>query len=142
MSGEKSIVTFSVGEPYQATIRMVRRALAEQGLRVPAELDIAARIKRELGANLAPCVVLYVDDPALLLESVVFHRGAALLLPQPVVVTASDRHTEVLVRSFDALMGGGPPPSLREPLLNIHERLVRAVETIGEREDAHLIGRS
>ncbi len=141
MTREKSIVTFSVGEPHPTAIRMVRRALAQHGLRVPAELDITTRIRQELGASLAPCVVLYVDDPALLLEAVVFHRGAALLIPEPVVVSGDGRQTEVLLRSFEALTEGGPPPSLRAPLLNLHERLIRAVETVAEREGAQLIVR-
>jgi uncharacterized protein (DUF302 family) len=139
MTKEPSLVTFSVAEPHEAAIRMVRRALAQQGLRVPAELDITSRIKQELGAGLAPCVVLYVDDPALLLEAIVFHRGAALLIPQPVVVSGNDRHAEVLVRSVEALMEGGLPASVRNPLLNLHARIVRAMETIAEREGAHLI---
>lgn len=138
MTREKSIVTFSVGEPHQTAIRMVRRAFAQHRLRVPAELDITTRIRQELGASLAPCVVLYVDDPALLLEAVVFHRGAALLIPEPVVVSGNGRQTEVLLRSFEALTEGSPPPSLRAPLLNLHERMIRALETIAEREGAHL----
>ncbi|MBN9657563.1 MAG: hypothetical protein J0H49_05260 [Acidobacteria bacterium] len=139
MTKGPSMVTFSVAEQHQTAIRMVRRALAQQGLRVPAELDVTTRIKQELGAGLAPCAVLYVDDPALLLEAVVFHRGAALLIPQPVVVSGDDRHTEVLVRGIEALMEGGLPASLREPLLNLHARIVRAIQTIAEREGAHLV---
>src|SRR5205823_7968032 len=55
------------------------------GLRASAELDVASRIKREMGVGVAPCTVLFVDDPTLLLEGIVFHRGAALGIPQPVV---------------------------------------------------------
>jgi uncharacterized protein (DUF302 family) len=139
MTNERSLVTFSVPGSHQATIRMVRRALAQEGLRVAAELDVAMRIKQELGARLAPCVVLYVDDPTLLLEAAVFHRGAALLIPLPVVVSGSDRHSEVLVRGVEVLIDGGLPASVREPLLNLHARIVQAMETIAEREGAHLI---
>lgn len=74
------VLTFSIAEPHQVALRMVRRALAQQGLRAPAELDITARIRQEVGAGVAPCIVLYVDDPVLLLEAIVFHRGAALLI--------------------------------------------------------------
>jgi uncharacterized protein (DUF302 family) len=138
MTKEPSLVTFAVAESHQTTLRMVRRALSRQGLRVSAELDVSTRIKQELGAGLAPCVALYVDDPALLLEAIVFHRGAALLIPLPVVVSGNDRHTEVLVRSVEALVEGGLPVSVREPLMNLHAQIVRALETIAEREGAHL----
>ncbi|MCC7155460.1 MAG: hypothetical protein IT161_12875 [Bryobacterales bacterium] len=133
------MVTFSVAEPHQTTVRMVRKALAQQGLHISAELDVTTLIKQELGAVLAPCVVLYVDEPALLLEAAIFHRGAALLIPQAVVVSGNHHHTEVLVRGLDALVDGGLPVSVREPLLNLHARIVQAMETIAEREGAHLI---
>ncbi len=139
MTGESSLVTFGVVEPHLATLRLVRLALSQQGLRVPAELDVATRIKQELGAGLAPCVVLYVDDPALLLEAVIFHKGAALLVPLPVVVSGNSRHTAIFVRGIEARLAGDLPACVREPLLNLHARIVRAVETIAEREGSHLI---
>lgn len=131
------MVTFSVPEPHHTAIRMVRKALAQKGLHISAELDVGTLIKHELGAILAPCVVLYVHEPVLLLEAVVFYRGAALLIPQAVVVSGNDRHTEVLVRGLEALLEGGLPASIREPLLNLHARIVHAMETIAEREGSH-----
>lgn len=133
------MVTFSVGESHQSALRTVKKALAQRGLHISAELDVTTLIRQELGASLAPCVVLYVDEPALLLEAAVFHRGAALLIPQAVVVSGNDRHTEVLVRGLEALVDGGLPASVREPLLNLHARIVQAMETIAERESVHLI---
>ncbi len=135
-----SVVTFSIAEPHHTALRMVRRALEQQRLRVPAELNVTARIKQELGAGLAACVVLYVDDPVLLLEAVVFQRGAALLIPQPVVISETNHHTEVLMRSAESLASEEAPAGLRDPLVNLHTRIVRAVESIAEREGAHLIG--
>lgn len=131
------LVAFRVAEPHQTAVRMVRGALAQHGLHVPAELDVTGHIREELGAAVAPCVVLYVDDPALLLEAVIFHRGAALLIPQPVVISADGRYAEVLVRSVQAVIDGGLPASAREPLLNLHARIVRAMETIAERNAAY-----
>jgi hypothetical protein len=73
MTKTQPLVSFTIDEPYDVALRMVRIALARQGLRAPAELDITARIRQELGAGVAPCIVLYVDDPAILLEAVVFN---------------------------------------------------------------------
>lgn len=142
MNKGPSLVTFVLPHPQQTALRMVRRALAQQGLRVAAELDVTRRIKEELGAGLAPCVVLYVDEPALLLEAVVFHRGAAALIPAPVVIAGSGHQTEILIRSVEALTAGGFPASVREPLLNLHVRVLEALEGIAEREDAHLLAAS
>ena len=130
-------LSFRIYEPYDVALRMVRIALSRQGLRAPAELDIAGRIRKELGAGVAPCIVLYIDDPAVLLEAVVFNRGAGLLIPQPLVVTGDSSHTEVLVRSPE-LPAGDIPESVREPLLDLQVRMARAIETIADREGAHL----
>jgi uncharacterized protein (DUF302 family) len=130
------LVTFRIPEPYPAALRKVRKGFTQEGLRIPIELDVTSRIKQELGAGLAPCMVVYVDDPALLLEAVIFHRDAALAIPQPVVIAGHDRHTEVLVRSPEALLAGGLPLSTRGPLLKLHGRIVRAMETVAEREEA------
>ena len=138
MNGQP-LITFRIPENYATAQRMVRRALAQHGLRVPAELDVSARIKQDMGAGVAPCLVLYVDDPALLLESVVFQRAAALHIPQPLVLSALDHRTEVVMRSGESLLEGGLPASVREPLLTLHTRMVRAMETIAEREGAHLL---
>jgi hypothetical protein len=81
--------------------------------------------------------VLYVDDPAVLLEAVVFNRGAALLIPQPLVVTGDNRHTEVFVRSPELPLGD-IPESVRDPLLGLQVRMTRAIESIADRQEAHL----
>lgn len=108
---------------------MVRRALAQQGLRTPVELDVTGRIRQELGADVAPCTVMYVDDPILLLEAVVFNRGAALLIPQPLVVTGNGRESEVLFQSPEQ-PAGLMLESAREPLLGLRRRMVKAIEGV------------
>ncbi|MBV6433067.1 MAG: hypothetical protein IANPNBLG_03232 [Bryobacteraceae bacterium] len=136
MSNELPPRTFTIPEPYDAALRKVRTALARQGLRTPAELDIAARIRRDLGAGVAPCTVLYVDTPAILLEAVVFNRGAALLIPQALVVTGDQRQSEVLMRSPE--LTGAIPESVREPLRELQARIGRALAGIAERQEAQL----
>ncbi|MCC7499371.1 MAG: hypothetical protein IT160_17455 [Bryobacterales bacterium] len=107
---------------------MVRNALARQGLRIAAEVDITGRLRNELGAAVAPCRVIYVDDPILLLEAVVFNRAAALLIPQPLVVTGNGGHSEVHVHSSQ-LLSGSIPESAREPLLGLQTRIIQAIES-------------
>ena len=137
MKQRQPVLSFRIDERYVVALRMVRSALAEQGLRAPAELDIASRIRQELGAGVAPSIVLYADDPAVLLEAVVFNRGAGLLIPQPLVVTADNSSTEVLLRSPE-FRAGDIPVSVREPLLGLQARMARAIESIADRQEEHL----
>lgn len=132
-----SLVTFHIQESLPSAVRLVRDALAQQGLHVPAELDVATHIRRELGASLAPNVVLYVDDPALLLEASVFHQGAALLIPQPIVLASAQGRTDLLLRSA-RMVAEGVPAGVRDPLLALHARILRAIESVAEREPAPL----
>lgn len=127
-------VTFRLLVPYREALLQTRRALANGGLRIPAEINVASHIREEFGAMLTPSVVLYVDDPALLLEAMVFQREAALLMPQPVVVSGTDTQSEIVVSSAEALRDMGLPPSLRGPVLELHSRIVQLMGTIGERE--------
>jgi uncharacterized protein (DUF302 family) len=131
------VLAYALTEPYEAAVRTVRSALKRQGLRTALELDVAARIRHEVGAGVAPCFVLYVDDPAVLLEALVFHKGAALLIPQAVVVTGDNRRSEVLVRSPESL-NGAIPESVRDPLLDLLRRITRTVESVAEQQGAHL----
>jgi hypothetical protein len=133
------LVTFNIREAYQVALPLVRRALIRSGLLIPAEVDVALRIRRELGAVVAPCTVLFVDDPGLLLEGIVFHRAAALGIPQAVVVSGRDRHTEVLIRSPKSQVEGGFPASVQDPLVQLQEQIVMAIEAVAEREDARLV---
>ena len=137
MTKTQPLLSFTIDEPYDVALRMVRIALKRQGLRAPAELDITARIRQELGAGVAPCIVLYVDDPAVLLEAVVFNRGAALFIPQPLVVTGDNRQAEVLLRSAE-MPDEAIPETVRDPLIGVQVRMTRAIESIAERQGAHM----
>jgi len=135
MTEDRSIRSFTIGERYDVALRMVRIALAREGLRVPAELDVTARLRQELGAMVAPSVVLYVDDPTLLLEAVVFNRAAGLLMPQPLVVCGGNHHTQVIVRNPDRC---DIPETVRDPMLALQLKMSRALETIADRQEAPL----
>lgn len=135
MTGAAAMLSYTVAEPYDGAVRMVRQALARQELSVVAEFDVARRFRRELGTVLAPSLVLYVDDPALLLEATVFHRGASLLIPQPVVISGDGRASEVLVMSAGAQVAANLPRPVVAPLRKLHARIVKALEAVGERDE-------
>ena len=130
-----SFVTFSIRQPYLKALHLVRRTLDQNGLRLPAELDVDLRIKRELGVNGAPRTILFVDDPELLLEGIVFHCASAVGIPQPVVVPGNDRTAEVFVRGAKTGPEGRFSATVHTPVLELEERIVGVIETIGDREE-------
>jgi uncharacterized protein (DUF302 family) len=129
---------FTIDHPHAAAVRLVRCAFVEAGLRTPAELDVAERLREQLCANLVPSLVLFVDDPVLLLEAVMFYPGAALYIPQPIVITGRGRNTEVQIGCRESLIGSGLPPGVREPVLCLHGRVMRALDTVAFLEDRQM----
>ena len=145
MKTEGRIVAFTVDEPFDVALRMLRRALALEGLRVPCEIDAAARVKQELGVGLKQNVVLYVDDPIRLLEGTVMNPAGGLFIPEPVVLSSVDRRScRVSVRSMEPLFSSDLPASLKGAVANLHERILAAIQRIGQKQTAatEMIGSS
>jgi len=128
------VVTFTIEQAHENALQGVKRALTKHNLRVPAQLDITAGLKQDLRVSLGPCVVLFVDDPVLLLEAMVFQRGAAVFIPLAISVSGDDRRTTAMLRSAESLIEGGAPPGLVDPLLSLHSRILKAMDTVGQRE--------
>jgi hypothetical protein len=89
-----------------------------------------------LGVGLKQNIVLYVDDPIRLLEATVMNAAGALFVPEPVVLSTLDRGCRVSVRSIEAGLASDLPASLRGAILNLHERIVAAIQRIAHKESA------
>ena len=136
MTHERRVVTFIIDEPFDVALRMLRRALAREGLRVPCEVDTSARLKKELGVGLKDSIVLYVDTPILLLEATVLNLAGSLYVPEPVVLSSSGAQSVVVVRSIKPILDDAFSNSVREAITQLHERILKAIQTIGQREAA------
>lgn len=137
MSPEGKVITFTVDEPFDVSLRMFRRALALEGLRVPCEIDAAARVRQELGVVLNRNVVLYVDEPICLLEGIAMNPAGGLFIPEPVVLShLNDRRCRISVRSMESLFSSDLPASLRGAVANLHERVLAAIQRIGQKQTA------
>jgi hypothetical protein len=135
MTQEPRVVSFIIDEPFDVAIRMLRRVLAREGLRVPAELDTSARLRTELGVALRESIVLYVDAPILLLQATVFTAAGSLYIPEPVALTACDEsRCKAVVRSIKPVLDETLPSSVRQALLSLHERILKAIQEVGQRE--------
>ena len=107
MTGDPETATLIMQQPVNEALKMIRRALAEGGLAIAADLDMASRIGKALRIDFPPCRVLCVDCPVALLEALALDRSAAVLLPLHLVVAGQDGFTLVhLLNPAAALYNG------------------------------------
>ncbi len=100
MSNESSVLTYVVQEPYETALKLLRRELENEGLRVPAETDVSGTIRAKLGLDLWPCRVLHVCCPLFLLQAAVIDPAETAFLPVRVVISGRERQTVIrLARS-------------------------------------------
>ena len=141
---EPRIVSFTLDEPFDVALRMLRRALALEGLRVPCEVSTSGRLRMELGVGLKDSIVLYVDAPLLLLEATVFSVAGSLYIPEPVALSACGAsQCKVVIRSIKPFLDETLPAHVRQALLLLHERILSAIQRIAQREAIfdHLLSR-
>ncbi len=134
MTGEPATILYVLADHYETALKLVREALAKEGLEIPLELDVSRRIRRELGIDLAPCRVLFVDCPYLLLEAMTLDAAAAVFLPLRVVVSAHRSQTFVHLLSPASSRDAGLPVGLKLPISRLHARLSHVLERMGVRQ--------
>jgi uncharacterized protein (DUF302 family) len=134
MTGEQETATLIMQQPLNEAVKLIRRALADGGLEIAAELDITGRIRKGLKIDLPPCRVLCVDCPVALLEALALDRSAAVLLPLHVVVAGQDGFTLVHLLNPVAALYGALPVTARAAVSKLQARVAQAVESISIRQ--------
>lgn len=123
----------SVAHPYDETVRAVRDALADAGVGVLTEIDLAATLKAKLGVDVPPQVILGACRPQLAHQALQADPSIATLLPCNVVVRSTGDATTV-VEAFDpasmvALAGAGQ--ALETVAADARDRLTSALDALG-----------
>lgn len=136
MYEEGRILGFTIDQPFDVALRLLRRALAMESLRVPLELDTSARVKQELGVGLKRNIVLYVDDPIRLLEATVMNPAGGLYIPKAVVLSGDGAESRVSIRSMEPVFATDLPVSFRAAVTNLHERILAAIQRVGQKDTA------
>lgn len=137
MSIEPAVVTYLISEPFERALKAVREALAHNDLTVANELDLGAKLKKELNIGIAPCRILLVDSACLLLEAATFDCGAAVLFPLHVVVSGHGPQTQVHWINPAAIEGFRLPVGAAAPLAKLQSLVSRALERIAMRRDIY-----
>ena len=135
MIGEQETATLTIQKPLNEAVKLLRRALAEGGLEIAADLDMAGRIRKALRIDFPPCRVLCVDCPVALLEALALDRSAAVLLPLHLVVTGQDGLTLVHFLNPAAALYSGLPVTARAAVSKLQARVAQAVESVSTRQN-------
>lgn len=130
--------TYFVHSPYQKTLKSLREAIKEEGLKLPMQMDVAERIRNELGIGLRPCTILCIYCSYLLLQAAIWDRGGAGFLPLRIVVSGSTVGTKIhLPGPLDA----GLPVGLRVAFEEFLARVVKVLARVGAKRSDRPISR-
>ena len=118
--------------PYEETVARTREALAAEGFGVLSEIDVAATLRKKLGVDFRPYVILGACNPPLAHQALTAERDIGLLLPCNVIVYADDAPGRSVVAAMDpvealALTGNEAVRPLAEEVRARLERVLRAV---------------
>ena len=122
---------------YDRAVDATRNALASKGFGILSEIDVAATMKKKLGVDFRPYVILGACNPPLAHRGLTAERDLGLLLPCNVIVYAADEPGHSVVAAMDpveALELTGNE-SIRPIAEEVKERLtsvLRQVERAGE----------
>jgi uncharacterized protein (DUF302 family) len=117
---------------YEAAVTRTKEALAAEGFGILAEIDIAATLKKKLGVDFPPYVILGACNPPLAYRALSAERDIGLLLPCNVVVYAADVPGHSVVAAMDPvaalnLTGNDEITPVAE---EVRSRIVRVLEAI------------
>lgn len=124
-------IAATVDRPYDDAVAATRAALQEQGFGILTEIDLRATLKRKLGVDVMPQVILGACRPALAHEALQAEPSIAAVLPCNVVVRALDASSTV-VEAFDpdAMTGLADNPALRTVATDARGRITIALDSL------------
>lgn len=124
-------MTRSLGKVTIADARpVVEAALKEQGFGVLTEIDVQATLKKKIGADTEPYLILGACNPQLAHQALDFEAGIGLLLPCNVVLATHGEETVVSFADPLELFSIVGKADLEPIAKDVRERLVAAMEAI------------
>jgi uncharacterized protein (DUF302 family) len=119
-----------IAAPYETALKLIRSALFREDLRISREFDVADIARLQPGMNVAPCRILCVDSPLLLLEAIALDPSAAVFLPLHIVISTDGRNTQVYWLNPAGIQSKRLPLGAMLPLRALQARIEAALEGI------------
>ena len=119
---------------YEEALARTRETLAAEGFGVLTEIDVAATLRKKLGVEFRPYIILGACNPPLAHQALQAELDIGLLLPCNVVVYTAEDPAETVVAALDpvqalSLSGNeAVQPIARE----VRERLQRVLKQVAE----------
>ena len=117
---------------YQQTVDRVKEELSREGFGVLSEIDVAATMKKKLGKDFKPYVILGACNPPLAHQALTAEPDIGLLLPCNIVVYASDAPGMTVVAAMDpvAALDLARNDAIRPIAHDVKARLTRVLEAV------------
>ncbi len=120
-----------ISTPFDAAVERCRQALAEEGFGVLTEIDVQATLKKKLGVDREPYVILGACHPPSAHRALTAVPQVGVLLPCNVTVSVEDGATVVRAMNPGAVMEILDHPALEEVGEEVGAALQRVVAAVG-----------
>lgn len=126
-------ISTTVPLPFDQALARTREALATEGFGVLTEIDVTGTLRKKLGVEFRPYIILGACNPPLAHRALEAELDIGLLLPCNVVVYATDDPAHTVVAALDpvealSLSGNQAVQPIAE---EVQGRLQRVVERVG-----------
>jgi len=124
---------------YATAVERVKQALADEGFGILCEIDVAATMRKKLGVDFRPYVILGACNPPLAHRALVEEPDIGLLLPCNVVVYAADDPGWSVISALDAVaaLGLTGKADLQPVAEEVKAKLTRALAAVDRGTLAH-----
>ncbi|GAA4781351.1 DUF302 domain-containing protein [Stakelama sediminis] len=121
----------TIDQPFEDAIEAAEAALKKEGFGVLTRIDIADTLKKKIGAEFHPYVILGACNPQLAFEALKLENKVGTMLPCNVVVQAvADNRSEVAAIDPVASMQAIDNADLKGAAEQVRAKLARVIDSL------------